>query len=181
MQAYINQLLADITYATENVSLLFVEKELQLQDWITDEEENKTAPIRNLQEWSGISEEMLPPQEKLNDEQVNKVLTALKQMLDAYNCSSFWQTEVPDRIQYAAIRSNFNQPVKVKRWHMGFFELCVPGTEHKKCALGDYCQCAFFKEFFSGFIDEELSPHEERVRELEIEVKHIKKNMERIG
>ncbi len=89
MQAYINQLLADITYATENVSLLFVEKELQLQDWITDEEENKTAPIRNLQEWSGISEEMLPPQEKLNDEQVNKVLTALKQMLDAYNCSSF--------------------------------------------------------------------------------------------
>ena len=58
---------------------------------------------------------------------------------------------------------------------MGFFELCLPGTEHKKCALGKYCQCAFYAEFFSGFSDEELSPEEERAMYLEIEIRHIKR------
>jgi len=34
MQNYINQLLADMAHATENISLPFVEKELGLHDWI---------------------------------------------------------------------------------------------------------------------------------------------------
>ena len=118
---------------------------------------------------------MLPPPEMLNDEQVNYLLLALKKMLDAYNWSFVLQTQVPERIQYATIRDNIYQPAKVKRWHMGFFALCRPGTEHKKCTLGEYCQCAFYAEFFSGFIDEDLSPEEERARHLEIELKHIKR------
>lgn len=175
MQQYIEQLLADIAYATENVSLPFVEKELQLHDWIPDEEEDKIAPVRNLEEWTGISKEMLPPEGMLNDEQINLLLESLRKMLDAYNWSFVLQTKVPERIQYAAIRDNFNQRAKVKRWHMGFFELCRQDTEHGKCALGEYCQCAFYAEFFSGFINEELSPEEERARELEIEIKHLKR------
>ena len=175
MQNYISQLLDDIEYATGNVSLPFIEKELDLHDWISDEEEDKTAPVHNLEEWTGIRMEMLPPEEMLNDEQVNNVLDALKKMLDAYNCSFVLQTSVPQRIQYAAIRSNFNQQVKIKRWHTGFFELCLSGTEHGKCALGEYCQCAFYAEFFSGFSDSTLSPVEERAMELEIEIKHLKR------
>jgi hypothetical protein len=118
---------------------------------------------------------MLPPGEMLNDEQVNRLLDALKKMLDAYNWSLVQQTQVPERIQYAVIRDNFNQPAKVKRWHMGFFALCRPGTEHKKCVLGEYCQCTFYAELFSEFIDEDLSPEEERAGHLEIEVKHIQR------
>lgn len=175
MQNYIDQLLADIADATGNVSLPFIDTELYLHDWITDEEEEKTAPVRELEEWTGINKDMLPPVEMLNDEQVSRTLTAIKKMLDAYNWSFVLQTEVPERIQYAAIRDNFNQPAKVKRWHMGFFELCRSGTEHKKCALGEYCQCAFYAEFFSGFSDEELSPEEERAMQLEIEIKHLKR------
>ena len=175
MQNYINQLLEDIAYATENVSLPFVEKQLELYDWISEEEEDKTAPVRNLEEWAGISKEMLPPQEMLSDEQVQQLFNALSKMLDAYNWSFVMQTKVPERIQYAAIRDHFNQQVKVKRWHMGFFEVCRPGTVHGKCALSEYCQCVFFAELFSGFIDEDLSPEEERAKELEIEIKHIKR------
>jgi hypothetical protein len=85
MEKYIEQLLADIVHATENVSSPFVEKELQLHDWISDEDEDKTAPVRSLEEWTGISKEMLPPAEMLNDEQMNQLLDALKKMLDAYN------------------------------------------------------------------------------------------------
>jgi Zn-finger protein len=39
---------------------------------------------------------------------------------------------------------------------------CRYGACHKKCMLGEYCQCAFYAELFSGFIDEELNPEEER-------------------
>ena len=175
MENYINQLLEDISFATANVTIQFVDKNLDLHDWITDEEEDETVPVRDLQEWSGINKEMLPPEEMLNEEQVEMVLNALINMLDAYNCYFVLQTTVPVRIQYAAIRENFDQDVKIKRWHMGFFELCKTGTEHEKCALVSYCQCAFYSEFFSGFSDEELSPEEERKRHLEIEIIHIKR------
>ena len=180
MEKYISQLLADITQASENVSWPFAEKELQLHDpiaigWITDEEEDSTAPVRNLEEWTGIRKEMLPPETMLSDEQVTLLLKALNKMLDAHNCSFVLQTRVPELIQYAAIRDNFNQEVKVKLWHMGFFELCRPGTAHGKCALGEYCQCAFYAELFKDCIDEDLTPEEERARALEIEIKHIKR------
>ncbi|HEX5653782.1 MAG TPA: hypothetical protein VFX58_11950, partial [Chitinophagaceae bacterium] len=148
MQKYINQLLGDIVNSTANVNWPFAEKELHIHDWIPDEEEEKTAPLHNLEDWTGIRQEMLPPETMLNDEQLHAVLEALKKMLDAYNCSFVLQTQVPERIQYAAIRDNFNQEVKVKRWHMGFFELCVPGTEHGKCVLGEHCQCAFYAGLF---------------------------------
>ncbi len=175
MEKYIEQLLADISVATENVSFPFPDGDWSINDWIPDEEENKTAPVRNLQDWTGVFKEQLPPVEKFNEIQLSQLLTALKKMLDVYNCSVVFQTEVPERIQYTAIRENFDQEVKVKRWHQGFFELCKEGTEHKKCVLGECCQCAFYAELFSGFVDEELSPEKERARELEIEVDHLKR------
>jgi hypothetical protein len=178
MHRYLHQLLSDILYATNNVSLPFTEKELQWNEWISEEEENKTAPVKNLQEWTGITQDMLPPNEMLNDEQVIQLLEALKKMLDAYNCHFILQTQVPERIQYNVIRNNINQQVKVKRLHMGFFQLCVDGTEHKQCALKEYCECAFFADLFADMIDEELSPQEERARQLEIEVRHIKRKYE---
>jgi hypothetical protein len=180
MKKYIVQLLSDIVYATENISLPFIETELQLHDpiaigWLSEEEEEETAPVRNLEEWTGISKEMLPPVEMLNDEQVSTTVAALKKMLDTCNWSFVLQTKVPERIQYASIRDNFNQQAKIKRWHMGFFELCRPGTAHGKCALGEYCQCAFYTELFSGFTDKEQSPEEERAMHLEIEIKHLQR------
>lgn len=175
MKRYLDQLLSDIANASENADFPFVEHDSDLHDWVSPEEEDKTAPVRNLEEWTGISKDQLPPQEKLSDDQVATLLNALKKMLDNYNWSFVLQTEVPDRIQYVALRDNFNQEAKVKRWHNGFFELCRPGTEHGKCSLGEYCQCSFFAGLFAGFIDEELSAEEERARELEIEVEHLKK------
>jgi hypothetical protein len=174
MEKYIAQLLADIAYATENISWPFVEREVDIHDWISPEEEARTAPVRELEEWTGIRKEELPPQEMLSDDQVLRLLNALKKLLDACNWSFVLQTAVPERIQYAAIRDNFNQQAKIKRWHCGFFELCRPGTEHGQCALGEYCQCAFYAELFAGFVDDELSPEEEQAIDLEMEIKHLK-------
>ena len=175
MKKYIEQLLADIKYSTENVSLPFIENRLELHNWRSEEEEDKTAPVRNLEEWTGICKQQLPPSEMLNDEQVQNLHDALIKMLDAYNWSFVLQTEVPLRIQYACIRDNFNQEAKVKQEYMGFFQLCHEGTEHGKCALEKYCQCAFYADLFSGFINEDLTAEEERARELEIEITHLKR------
>jgi len=174
MEKYIAQLLSDIDYATHNVSLPFAEGELHVGDWLTDEEEDQRAPVRNLEEWTGIRQVQLPPAEQLTDDQVNRLLKALNDMLDGYNWSFVLQINVPDRIQYETIRINFNQDAKIKRWHMGFFKPCRDNTEHGKCTLGEYCQCAFYSDLFSGFDDEQLTPEEERARELDCEIRHLK-------
>ncbi len=41
MQNYIQQLLADIAYAAENVALPFAEKQTEIYEWIAEEEEEK--------------------------------------------------------------------------------------------------------------------------------------------
>lgn len=178
MEKYILQLLTDIAEATTNLSMPFIEKDLQLQDWISDEDEERTAPVRNLEEWIGIYKEQLPPEEMLTDDQVHRLLEALIKMLDACNWSFVLQTQVPERIQYSAIRDNFNQQIKLKQWHKGFFVICRPGTAHGRCALGEHCQCAWYAELFSQFTDEDLSPEEERRRLLQIEVNHLKRKYE---
>lgn len=175
MKRYAEQLLEDIASATENVIWPFRERESDIHDWISEEEEEQTAPRLPLQEWTGIRKVQLPPTERLSDDQVRRLLEALKAMLDAYNWSFVLQTQVPERIQYAAIRDNFDQEAAIKRWHMGFFHLCRPGTPHGTCALGEHCQCRCYAEIFAGFVDEELSPEEERARQLECEIIHLKR------
>ena len=176
MEKYISQLLADIAYATQNVSWPYPKKEsYELHDWIPEEEENKTAPVYKLEEWTGIKKDQLPPPEMLSDEQVSVLLQALIKMLNEYNWMWVMQITVPERFQYAAIRDYFDQDAKAKQWHMGFFEYCRPGTKHGECALGEYCHCAFFSEMFKDMVDEDLTPEEERARELEWEIQRLKK------
>jgi hypothetical protein len=175
MERYVEQLLGDIAYATENVDWPYREQGLDIDDWMPDDEEERAAPVRLLEEWTGIHKAELPPVDQLNDEQVQRLLEALKALLDAHNWSFVLQTPVPERIQYASIRDNFDQEAKVKLWHTGFFQLCRPGTPHGECALGEHCQCRFYEEFWAGFVDDDLSPEEERARHLQIEIEHLKK------
>jgi hypothetical protein len=175
MHLYLSQLLNDITGVTQHISDAQVLTGQSITNWISGEEEEQTAPLRNLQEYTGISEEMLPPASMLAAEQIASLLEALQKMLEACNCHFVLQTDVPAHIQYETIRQNFNQEFKLKQWHMGFFQLCKPGTEHKTCAMGKYCHCVLFEEMFANFVEEDLSPEEERARALEIEVQHIKR------
>lgn len=175
MERYVTELLEDITCAAENVDWPYREDGLDLHDWVSDAEEDRTAPCVSLEEWTGIRKVQLPPVERLSDCQVQRLLEALKAMLVVYNWAFVLQTRVPEQIQYAAIRDNFDQEAKIKRWHMGFFQLCRPGTPHGTCALGEHCQCRFYAELFAGFVDEELSPEEERARQLECEIKRLKR------
>jgi hypothetical protein len=175
MKDYIHQLLDDIQLATEHITFPFADQPQSVHDWLSPKEEDSIAPIRNLEEWTGISTDMLPPSEMLTEKDIHQLLESLKKLLSACNCEFVLQTVVPERIQCETIRQNFNQDVKVRQWHMGFFELCKPGTVHETCPLGQHCQCAFYTDLFKDMVHEELTPEEERARELEIEVQHIKR------
>ena len=134
MERYVEQILDDIKNATENVSWPYQERDLDIHDWMSDDDEERVAPVRRLEEWTGIRKADLPPVEKLNDEQVRLLLGSLRAMLDAHNWCFVLQTQVPEQIQYDCIRDNFDQEAKVKVLHMGFFQLCRPGTPHGECA-----------------------------------------------
>lgn len=176
MKHYIDQLVSDIEQATEAIEWPFVKRtELSIHDWRSPEEEEATAPVRNLAVWTRISGEMLPPEHMLTDEQVSILLLALTKLVAECNCHVVFQTQVPDRFQYESIRQNFDQEIKLREWNDGFFEFCKPGTPLKTCALKEYCQCAFYKELHDGFIDEDLSPEEERAHALENEVSYIRR------
>ncbi len=173
MDTYIEHLIMEIRFAAANAKFPKTGGDINLGYWITAEEEDRIAPERDLEEWTGIMRDQLPEPEILNKFQLSRLLDELKKLLDAYNCSFILQIQVPEYIQYATIRDNFRQRVKVRTWHYGFFELCPKGTEHRKCTLGKYCQCAFYAELCSGFEEDNCTPED-----VEIEINDVKRKYE---
>src|SRR6187551_2339077 len=98
MQHYLSQLLADLADATQNLPWPYVQQtEVALHDFKSQEEEEATAPVRYLPQWTGITPEMLPPAVMLTDSDVSSVLKSLTALLAACNCHVIFQTEVPER------------------------------------------------------------------------------------
>src|SRR5690349_20974261 len=107
METYVTQLIEDIAEATKNLNWPYIKKEsYDLQDVRSREEEEVTAAVRLLPEWTGIAEEMLPPSTTLDDQQIHELLEALKKLLEECNWHFVLQTEVPERFQYETIRQN---------------------------------------------------------------------------
>ena len=177
MEAYINHLLEEISTSIENVPRpVRPPGGVSIEVVFAEEEEDRRVPLRPLEELTGISKDQLPPAERLSDDQIATLLPALRELLDTYNWCFVLQTKVPERVQYATIRENFDQPAKYLRWETGFFEFCSPGTEHGRCVMGEYCQCAFYTSIFARDEDEEdLSAEEQRKRDLELEIYLIRK------
>jgi hypothetical protein len=176
LHKYVRQLNADIHECANNVDWPYLDtNEISLEDWKSEEEEDATAPVRNLTAWTGIRQEMLPPESMLTDEEVSVLLSSLTNLLSNLNCHAVFQVEVPDRVQYETIRQNFNQDVKVREWHYGFFEFCQPGTPLRACVLGEYCHCEFYQKLAENFVEENVSPEESRRRQLEIEINYLKR------
>lgn len=174
LQRYINQLLEDIQEATQNVPEPYHLLEEELDDefgmlpWMEDP---KKSPTKSLEEWTNLKKEQFPPESKLTDEQVSVLLTAIKGLLETYNCSAVFQIEVPERIQYRVIRARFQQEVPMLKANYFFFEFCdkKDNKDRSECILGEkYCHCAFFEKFFEKFEDSQeeemdynIDPYEE--------------------
>ncbi len=66
MKKYLDQLLNDIEAAIAKLPAP-PEGGYELWEWVSEEEENRNAPIRNLQEWTSIYVDMLPSESLLNE------------------------------------------------------------------------------------------------------------------
>ncbi|RYY89703.1 MAG: hypothetical protein EOO15_05420, partial [Chitinophagaceae bacterium] len=95
MQAYIDQLLDDIAAAADDPGFPDRGNDYDIFNWISEEEESRTAPLRRLDEWTGISKEALPPESMLDDRQVQQLFDALEDLLGQYNCHFVIQFAVP--------------------------------------------------------------------------------------
>lgn len=143
MEEYVKQLLADIATASKNARFYFPKRKFSYREWISEEEEEKTAIERQFDEWTGIRKVLLPPEDLLTDEQVKQLIAALLRLIDAYHLENLFFFTLPERLQYTAIRENFDQIVKVRNYYRGSFEFCRKGTQPFKCVLGPYCLCTW--------------------------------------
>lgn len=177
MKRYLDQLHKDIAYAIDNVQRPYVEKEggYDLWEWKTRDEELRTAKKQSIEAWTGISRDALPPHELLSDEEVDKLYNALSRMLDVYNMSIVFFFIVPVRICYQVLRKYYDQELPMLQWNMDFFDVCPTKQTYEECLLGEGCHCRFMDEMRANQIVEELTPEEERARELDIEIRHIQR------
>lgn len=179
MERYIQQLLSDLHWAREHVPepWWFYVDEFDDDDedaapWM---EEDHATPRQSLEDLTNIKQYQLPPSNRMNDVQIHRVLSALKELLSAFNCHVvFQQTDIPERVQYHIIRNRFKQEVPQLHNRDYFFTFCDPGQDRNCCQLGDYCECNFMEEMMSGKNDpfetdeiedpEELDAHDRYLR-----------------
>lgn len=178
MDKYLQQLLQDLKQATQKVTWSYPLSQTDvnaLEDWLPDTEEEKTAPRICLEEWTGIQQSQFPPAERLSDEQIDLLYSAIKKMLAAYNYHATFLFSIPTRTKYEVVRTHFKQEAIQKRFHMGFFELCFSNESHPKCLMGTDCHCTYFEELSKKWVNDDLPPEEEAKKILDAEAQRLKK------
>lgn len=154
MQKYINQLIIDINIAKDDLQVPWItpNEGYELDDWLSGEEDETQAPVKTIEDWSSIKQIELPPVERLNDEQIEALFNALKQLLEAFNCNFVVHFETPIRIQYKVIRSMWQQEHGWMSWHPNFFDVCDDRQAFGSCAFGEeYCQCKKMATYTKGW------------------------------
>lgn len=174
MKKYLSQFLTDIEVITQSFQDI-PSKEVEIWDWISDEEEDQTARRLPLEEWTGIRQEQIPPAEMLTDKQIEKLYEALGNLLKAINYSIVFQFSIPLRAKYQILQKNWKQEAIQKAWHYGFFNTCFEKKAHDECIMGAGCECRYFEELHASFEPDNRTPEEQRAAELEIELTHIKR------
>lgn len=165
MERYMQQLMEDIETARQNLPQLWQEAEVDICDWLSQEEDERQAPRKTVAEWTGIQQAQLPPADRLTPEQLHSLMQALSKLLDDINCSFVTLIAVPEVIQYQTLRQMWEQEHAWLRWHQNFFDFCEPGQAHGTCEMGsEYCHCKFIADMRSEFEDEEPWTEEDEER-----------------
>jgi len=178
MDKYLQQLLQDLKQATQKITWSYPLSQTDvtaLENWLPDTEEEKTAPRISLEEWTGIQQSQFPPANRLSDEQIDLLYTAIKKMLAAYNYHATFLFSLPTRTKYEVVRTHFKQEAIQKKFHMGFFELCFSNKSHPDCLMGTECHCSYFEELSKKWVNDDLTPDEEAKKILDAEAQRLKK------
>ena len=154
MERYIQQLISDLQHARDQVPepwWYFVDgfeaDDEESSPWMPEDNLSQRQPLETL---INIKQYQLPPADRLTDDQIHRLVPALKELLSAYNCHVvFQQTDVPERVQYHIIHHRFKQEVPQLYNRDYFFTFCEPEQDRRQCQLGKYCECNFMDQMLT--------------------------------
>ena len=151
MQNYINQLINDIRQATWNLKpphSLWAESnadpddEGELEDMAFVEQYiyGEKQPIGQI---TGIEAELLPPPEKLTEDQRSQLSGELEKLLQYFHFVLDFPEKLPAHLRYSFIRNLWTEehvPLSFGESHIEFCDY-----EVENCPYPDYCTCREFE------------------------------------
>jgi len=141
MKNYVSQLISDILNSqrapltpAEKESISFEEEMEAIENYA---EGRNIPPILSIQ--CGLTTEQFPPEEQLEDEEIQGIIDAFSEMLHSRNIMMDLPVRVPLRKAYPLIVNLLNE----EAWYFptGFqhFDFCTGYAPD--CELGEYCTC----------------------------------------
>ncbi len=154
MEKYVRYLLHDIRAAIEHVPDLLVEPD-EDTDYLPAEEEEKYAPRQRLSDRLGLRPEWFPPPSRLGDAQMDRLVNALEDSLEAHGYFVIFPEATPMRQRYEMLTEKLDSEVPVLQYNVWQIELC--DYEPEQCPFGEgNCRCRDIEALLSDpeFADE---------------------------
>lgn len=146
MQRYVEQLVQDIRSATRNIrppnpvwlnSGADPDSETEAQDMAYPEQFN-TAKEASVSVIAGIDTLLLPPADKLTENQKTLLSIELEKLLDVCHIKLDFPENYPNNLRYKIIRSIWNEKVVAMSFGTTHFTLC--DYDRSTCPFPGYCE-----------------------------------------
>ena len=147
MKKYIEQLLADLAAATQNLppkpnyKVLYPDHpahDFGLEYIVAWE----CTPFQPMTELFGIAANAFPSEDKLTDEQVEKVVDAILLVWHTYNNEVIIPEDVPNRLLYTVLVHAWgNKRTQFVPLDMGRITVDCCTSEIESCPWGEFCSC----------------------------------------
>lgn len=111
MQEYLNQLIADMRHAAQNLPPkpeYYIPPEAEGIEHIIEWENSVDKPMH---EWTGITKDVFPPPEKLSEQELVMMVDEILKLWKAYNFIADLPENLPVEIAYKALVDYFDKPV----------------------------------------------------------------------
>lgn len=163
MQRYIEQLIEDIReaallapadpFADNTIS---DEEALELE--LDEAERFSTGPFEKLSDIIGISKNLLPAPERLNDEQLQALSTEMINLLIKFNFIPEYPVDVPYKLLYKALLSIWDDDYVLLTTGQSHIEFC--DYDEDTCPFPGYCKLC--KE--NNTDDKQITPNEFNIK-----------------
>lgn len=140
MQRYLNQLIADMKEAAENLPpkpIYDIPPEAEGIEYVIEWENATEKPMH---EWMGIGKENFPPPEKLSNDELDMMVDEILKLWAAYNIHADLPENLPAGIAYKLLVDYFDKPVAWISEGTLHVEFC--DYEPENCPFPEeFCMC----------------------------------------
>jgi hypothetical protein len=148
MNRYLEQLLEDLVNA--EASQIALRNHLDIlgeSEAFEDDEDDffEYSPTIPLSQIIGFEKDVFPPEEKLNDEQIELVYNHLMRLLDNHNFFLDFPDKVSARLKYSLLLNAFDEEIVYSNAFVTNLEFC--DYDYDNCPFGiELCQCKMFED-----------------------------------